>query len=308
VTDAGRSLVAVENLTVSRGRVEVLHDVGFSMQAGEIVALLGPNGAGKSTLLSAMGGMLKPGSGRIVCAGRVATVMQSAGLARRSARANVELAMAWWGVPRSQRRKRAMAALDLMQAAHLARRPARALSGGEQRRIHLARAVAVSPDLLLLDEPFDGLDPDTHRRLRHDTARALRDAGSAVIIVLHERSDAWAMADRVLVLIDGRIRADGAPQAVIDSPPSSDVARFLGYDGTLSTERGTLHTRPRHVRIAPDGDVAGTVIDSYAVEDGVRLHIRTERGDVWAAHDAFDVTDGDEVRLRIEGGVEFADS
>lgn len=118
-----------------------------------------------------------------------------------------------------------------MQGAHLAKRPAHTLSGGEQRRVHLARAVGIGADLLLLDEPFDGLDPSTHAALREDTADALRGADGAALVVLHDRIDAWAVADRIVVLIDGRVRADGAPQPILNNPPTAAVARFLGYDG-----------------------------------------------------------------------------
>ena len=147
-----------EGLVVRRGETEVLHDVSVRIAAGEIVAILGPNGAGKSTLLATLDGALTPSAGRVERRGRTAMIMQSPGLARRSVRANVEIAMAWWGVPRRHRRRDAVTALQRMRADHLAARPALQLSGGEQRRVHLARALAVAPAVLLLDAPFDGLE------------------------------------------------------------------------------------------------------------------------------------------------------
>ena len=111
--------------------------------------------------------------------------------------------------------------------------------------------------MLLLDEPFDGLD-QTHADLRDDTVAALRADNGAAVVVLHDRGDAWAMADRVVVLLDGRIHADGAPQAILEKAPTADVARFLGYDGELRTERGLLLTRSAHVRIDSDGPLTGT--------------------------------------------------
>ena len=302
--DAASVVVRACDLDVRHGRRTVLHDVELTVTAGETVALLGPNGAGKSTLLGALGGRL-PVSGTLERHGRIASVLQSPALARRSALANVELALAWWRVPRSARRGRALTALEQMNAAHLADRAALTLSGGEQRRIHLARAIAVSPDLMLLDEPFDGLDPQSHEALRDDTAAVLRAADSAVVIVLHDRADAWAVADRIVVLVEGRIAAVGAPQAVLDAPPTIEVARLLGYDGELHTPGATLVTRPVHVRIDSSGARRGTVTAIVPVEDGARLRIETGDGDVWARHSSVDVRPGDEVSFDLIGGASF---
>ena len=298
-------VLAGEDLRVRHGKVEVLRGVSLAVAPGETVAILGPNGAGKSTLLATLDGRLTPHAGQVRRLGRVATLMQSPGLARRSVRANVELAMAWWGVPRRQRRDGAASALERMQAGHLAGRSAQQLSGGEQRRVHLARALAVAPDVLLLDEPFDGLDPNTHAELRDDTAQALRASDGAVVVVLHDRGDAWAMADRIVLLIDGRVHADGPPQEILDRPPTAEVARFLGYDGELSREHGVLLTRAVHVRIDPDGPFEGAVTRVVAIEDGLRVRLDSDRGQVWCVHRDRDVRVGDRLRFRVDGGSEF---
>lgn len=305
MTDGTRPALVADALSVARGRRTVVHGVDLAVSPGETVAVLGPNGSGKSTLLAALQGTLGAASGTVTRHGRVATVMQSPGLARRSARANVEVAMAWWGVPRAQRRSRATEALERMRAGHLAGRNARTLSGGEQRRVHLARAVAVAPDVLLLDEPFGGLDPETHASVRDDTLAALRATGGAVVVVLHDRADAWAMADRLVVLLDGRITADGPPQAVLDAPPSAEVARFLGYDGELTDGAGVLLTRARHVRLDDAGDRHGTVTQVVPVEDGARVHLATADGDVWAHGDGRLVAVGAGARFRVDGGARY---
>lgn len=300
------ALLSLADVRVARGRQEVVRGVTLSVAPGEILAVLGPNGAGKSTLLEAVGGVL-PHTGTVTVDGRVATVMQAPGLARRPVRTNVELALAWWGVPRRDRRERAEAALRRMQADHLAHRQAGSLSGGERRRVHLARGVALRPDVLLLDEPFAGLDPEAHAALAEDTTSALRSgAGSgAVVVVLHDRADAWAMADRVLVMLDGRVAALGAPDELLAAPPTPDVARFLGYDGSLGDAEGTTLTRPRDVRLDPDGDRAGIVTQVVRLEDGARVEVRTEAGTVRALHPTAGVAVGDRVRLRLVGGVRF---
>ncbi len=193
-----------------------------------------------------------------------------------------------------------------MRAAELAGRAARSLSGGEQRRVHLARAVAVAPDVMLLDEPFDGLDPYSHTALRDDTTEALRDSASAVVVVLHERADAWAMADRIVIMFDGRIHADGPPQDLLERPPTPEVARFLGYDGELATDTGRLLTRAAHVRVQPDGTTAARVVRTIVIEDGLRVQLRTDRGELWSIHRGMDLRAGDDVMVSIDGGAQFS--
>ena len=167
-------LLACRGVGVDLGGRAVLDGVDLELRRGETVALLGPNGAGKSTLLAVLAGLTSPQRGSVERTGTVAAALQGAALAGRTAVANVELALAWWGVPRSARPARARAALAAAGAAALADRPARALSGGEARRVHLARALAVAPDVLLLDEPFAGLDPGTRADLLGDSLDALR--------------------------------------------------------------------------------------------------------------------------------------
>jgi ABC-type multidrug transport system ATPase subunit len=302
MSDAVATLTGV---SVRRGRRTVVHDLDLELRAGEVVVLLGPNGAGKSTIVEAIGGVIAPAAGSITRRGRVATVLQTPGLASRTVRANIDLAQSWWGVPRGERRERTDAALAQLGASHLERRQAGTLSGGERRRVHLARGLAVRPDLLLLDEPFAGLDPETHAALLQDTSTALRDAARAVLVVLHERADAWAVADRILVLIAGRIVADGAPAELLAAPPSIEVARFLGYDGQLAVADGVLVTRPPDVRIDPDGDLPATVARVTRLEDGARVELATEGGVLTALHPVADLAVGEQARVRIVGGVRF---
>jgi ABC-type sulfate/molybdate transport systems ATPase subunit len=302
------TLLEATSLRVRRGRDEVVRGIDLAVADGEVVAILGPNGAGKSTLLDTLGGILQPSAGTVHRHGRVATVMQSPGMARRSVLANVEIALAWWGVPRRDRRGRAREALIQMRAEHLGHRPAGALSGGERRRVHLARAVAVQPDVLLLDEPFAGLDPTSHAQLCDDTSSALRTAARGAVVVLHDRSEAWALADRILVMFGGEVVADGAPDDVLEHPPTREVARFLGYDGELRDENGgLLLTRPEHVRLNPSGDLSATVTRVVPVEDGARVDLLTDRGTLRGRTDGPRPVVGDEVLVTIVGGVRFAE-
>lgn len=304
--DPDGELLRLDAVSVRRGRRLVVHDVDLVVGAGEVVALLGPNGAGKSTLLEAIGGLVPAASGRRAVGGRVATVLQQPGLARRSVRANIELALSWWGVPRGQRRARAEAALELMRAAHLAHRPAAALSGGERRRVHVARGLAVRPDLLLLDEPFAGLDVETREALTADTAAAVREAAQGVVVVLHERADAWAMADRFVILEAGRVVADGAPRDLLATPPTAEVARFLGYDGELRVDDGLVLTRTRDVVVDPAGEWRLEVVRVVAHPDGALLDLRCAAGRLRAATaDPSGIAVGDEVAVRLDRPLTF---
>ncbi|ROQ37140.1 ABC-type sugar transport system ATPase subunit [Frondihabitans sp. PhB188] len=276
-------LVSVRDLEVARDGRPVLRGASFTIGDGEVVALLGPNGAGKSTLLSALTGLVTPSGGTFEIDGRIATALQTPGMARRSALANVELALGWWGVPRSERRPRARAALTQLAADHLADRRASLLSGGEQRRVHLARALAVDADVLLLDEPFAGLDGASRAALLNDTSSALRSRRGGTLVVAHDRAEAWALADRILVLLDGRIAADGPAQAVLDAPPTAEVARFLGYDGEILRDGQTVLTRAVHVRVTPGGSGERAIVTAVVpIEDGFRVALDVDGGRVHA--------------------------
>ena len=308
MTDAtlpARTLLRCDGVSVRRARREVVSGADLELRAGEIVALLGPNGAGKSTLLGALAGSLETSAGQIECHGRVAMALQAPDLARRSVMANVTAALGWWGVPRAERPARARRALEAMGAAHLAPRQAPTLSGGERRRVHLARVMAVEPDILLLDEPFAGLDAEVRATLLEDALSALRSDTRATLVVVHDRAEAWALADRLLILIDGRLVADGPPRELLEHPPSPSVARFLGYDGALSDGGETVMTRPPHVVLDPAGRLEATVTRATVLEDGFRLELTLAGGRLYALSPLPAPRVGETVRVRLNGGVRF---
>lgn len=299
-------VLRAETIDVSRGRRQIVHGVSLTLRRGELLALMGPNGAGKSTLLDALGGSLQPSAGTIERYGRVAVALQSPDLARRSVLANVKVALAWWGVPRGERGERALSALTAIGAEHLAQRPASDLSGGERRRVHLARVLALQPEVLMLDEPFAGLDAATRASLLDDTGAAIRTTAAAALVVVHDRAEAWALADRLAILMDGRLVAEGAPRALLEQPPSVAVARFLGFDGTLRESDGSLLlTRPQHVVVDPDGPQTARVRRMIPLEDGVRLELELDGGSVHALAPLPGPRSGEQVRVRLIGGVRF---
>jgi ABC-type cobalamin/Fe3+-siderophores transport system ATPase subunit len=300
-----RVLLACEDLSVRRGRREVVRGASLELRAGETVALLGPNGAGKSTLLDALAGALPPAAGRVERRGRVAVALQSADLARRSVMGNLVAALAWWGVPRAERRPRAERALAALGAAQLAGRRATELSGGERRRVHLARVLATEADVLLLDEPFAGLDAEVRADLLTDVAHVLRAPERATLVVVHDRAEAWALADRLLILIGGELVAEGPPRALLEAPPNPLVARFLGFDGELREDGRVRLTRPGHVQLDPAGPLPARVARVVPLEDGVRLELELAGGRLYAVAPLPGPALGDEVRVRLAGGVTF---
>ena len=302
---AREPLLRATGLTVRRDGREVVRDVDLELRPGEIVALLGPNGAGKSTLLDALAGVLDPAGGTIERNGRVAVALQAPDLARRTVLANLVLAQAWWGVTRGDRVPRARAALERIGAAHLAARPAAALSGGERRRVHLARVMALAPDVLMLDEPFAGLDAAIRAGLLADAIPALRGADRATLVVVHDRAEAWAIADRLLILIDGRLVADGAPRDLLRSPPTPQVARFLGYDGLVRDGADTVLTRPPDVALDPAGGLRARVAGAVALEDGFRLELELDGGRLFTVAGLDAPRLGDTVRVALRGGARF---
>jgi ABC-type sulfate/molybdate transport systems ATPase subunit len=312
------AMLLCEQLHFSRGDREVLAGIDLEVHAGEVVALIGPNGAGKSTLLQLIAGLLPPASGTVTTEGRVAAALQTPALARRTALANVELALTWWGTTRTrkERRERAHRALQSLNADALASRAAKTLSGGEARRVHLARVLAVEPDVLLLDEPFAGLDPSTRADLLYDAASVVRAPDRATVVVVHDRAEAWALADRVMVLIDGRVAAYGPPAAVFNQPPNEAVATFVGFAGRIECDGRINLYRPTDVRLDPGARgsadatsepamTTGTVTRRVPVEDGLRLELAVPGGSlvVLAPHPGPAV--GDTVAVSLDGGVSF---
>jgi ABC-type sulfate/molybdate transport systems ATPase subunit len=303
VSDA---LLEARGLCAARAGTTVVHDIEFTLRRGEVLAVLGPNGAGKSTLLAVLAGLIPPAAGSVTRHGRVAAALQAPALASRSARANVEAALAWWGVERRARRERALGALRAMGASHLRDRPAAGLSGGEARRVHLARAIALEPDVLLLDEPFAGLDAPTRAELLDDAVTALTDPRRATVVVVHDRAEAWALAHQVLVLLDGRAAAQGPVRELLEAPPTPDAAAFLGFSGRLEQPDGSVRMlRPGHVTVDPAGEIAATVTRRIPIEDGVRLELELPGGRLHAFAALPGPAPGDTVRLRLAGGVTF---
>lgn len=225
--------LTVESLCWRAREADVLRDVSLRIEAGTRTILLGPNGAGKSVLLRMLHGLLTPSGGRLIWATadsrRVrqghAMVFQRPVMLRRSTRENIEFALRIGGV-RDDLRATARAALDRVGLASLEDRPARLCSGGEQQRIALARAWALQPEVLFLDEPTASLDPAATRAIEEIIA-AMHRAGTTIVMTTHNLGQARRIADRVLFLHRGRLVEDTAATEFFQQPQSPEAAAFV---------------------------------------------------------------------------------
>ena len=222
------------------GDLTLLDDVSLTIKGGAPTAILGPNGAGKSTLLNIAMGLMRPTSGAVSWGGRSdpaplrrAMVFQSPVMLRRSVRGNILFALEQAGVARAQRETRLQGLLARVGLVGLAERPARRLSGGEQKRVALARALARDPDLLLLDEPTADLDPAATRSVEEIIAGAAA-SGVKILLVSHDAGQVRRLAGEVHFLVKGRLY-ESAPTAKFFSDKASPLAQSF-LRGDLITE------------------------------------------------------------------------
>jgi sulfate transport system ATP-binding protein len=245
--------IELRGIAKSFGQVTVVRGVDLRIATGELCVLLGPSGSGKSTLLRIIAGLEEPDDGRVLLHGEDVTradprrrgigfVFQHYALFRHLTVAeNVEFPLRVQKVPRAQRRARREELLELVGlAGYGGRRPGQ-LSGGQQQRVALARALAAAPRVLLLDEPFGALDARIRVELRHAIRSIHRELGITTVFVTHDQEEAFALADRLAVLADGRLLEVGAPPDLYLHPRQERVATFLGDANVLvgeASERG----------------------------------------------------------------------
>lgn len=235
------AIVEIRELLVRRGGRDALHVSSLDIEQGEVLALVGPNGAGKSTLLLALARLLYPERGQIVFAQRplgnwdaleyrrkLAFVFQDPLLLDLSVAQNVALGLGFRRVQKSDVTVRTRHWLQLLGIESLAPRRAVELSGGEAQRVSLARALVLDPELLLLDEPFAALDPPSRLRLLDDLSPLLSQDHRTTVLVTHDLKEAARLADRVAVIVGGRLRQVGSARQIKAHPADGDVAAFLG--------------------------------------------------------------------------------
>ncbi len=313
--------ITLHNIQKSFGPFRALRDIHLEIEGGELVALLGPSGCGKTTLLRIIAGLETPDAGQVLFHGEDATdrhvrerqvgfVFQHYALFRHMT-VFENVAFGLRVRPRASRpaeaeiRERVHRLLQLVQLDWLADRYPSQLSGGQRQRIALARALAVEPKVLLLDEPFGALDAKVRKDLRRWLRRLHDELHVTSVFVTHDQEEALEVADRVVVLNAGRIEQIGTPEAVYDHPATPFVYEFLGdvnlfhgrvHDGHASLgearirldggppqlERAAFYARPHEIDIlreAPDADgIAATVQDIRPLGATVRVELERRDG------------------------------
>ncbi|WP_238007175.1 ABC transporter ATP-binding protein [Dactylosporangium sp. AC04546] len=308
------------HLVVDRGTFRL--DIDLRIAAGEVVALLGPNGAGKTTALRALAGLQPLSTGHVRIGGddvtRVAPERRPIGVVFQdyllfphlTALDNVAFGPRRHGLHRRAARAQAEAWLARVGLAEHARRKPRQLSGGQAQRVALARALAVDPVLLLLDEPLAALDARTRLETRAELHRHLADHPGATLLVTHDPLDALVLADRLVIVEDGRVVQDGDAAAVTARPRTDYVARLVGLNLYRGHADGTAVELPGGFTLTCDDRLQG---DAFVVfrPAAVALHPHQPDGsprNTWPATIAGIQRHGDNLRVQLDGPIPaFAD-
>ena len=281
-------IISVHGLRVAYGANEVLKGIDLSIAPGSFVALLGASGCGKTTLLRTLSGFTPASAGSITVKGRdilrepperrgMAMVFQSYALwPHMSVAQNMGYGLKLRRVPRTEIDKRVSDLLQMLGLQGYGNRSVTELSGGQRQRVALGRALAVEPQILLLDEPLSNLDARIRLQMRHEIRSIQRQLGVTAILVTHDREEAMVMADQVVILDQGRIAQIGSPEEVFQRPQTPYVASFMGAENIIDCEAAADGDAVQ-LRIArvPQATVRCTA--AQAVVGEVQVHFRSEQ-------------------------------
>jgi len=278
--------IDIHDVTKAFGEFTALHGVSLEVPQGSLTALLGPSGSGKSTLLRIIAGLERPDSGRVVIDGDDVTTARPqdrcigfvfqhyAAFAHMTVRENIAFGLRIRKRPREEIRARVDELLSLVGLTPWAGQRPGQLSGGQRQRMALARALAVQPQVLLLDEPFGALDANVRAELRRWLRRLHDEQGVTTVLVTHDQEEAMEVADTIAVMNEGRIEQVGAPREVYDKPATDFVMGFLGPVSTIDGKR----VRPHDVTVSliPEGDDAIEAMVARVVHLGFEVRIELE--------------------------------
>ena len=305
-------MLQLKNINKRFGSKTVAQDINLSVEAGEILAVLGRSGCGKSTLLKTIVGLVRPDSGEVWLNGDNITDMPSekrnislmfqdyALLPHLSALDNVGFGLKMRRLPKADIEEQSMQALRDIGLEHEAQRKPESLSGGEQQRLALARALITRPSLLLLDEAFSSLDTHLRHHLRTLTAERIRSQNIPAILVTHSAEEACTMADTIAIMHEGRILQHGTPETLIRRPVNAQAALLLGLANT-----GDTRYIPQHaIRFDPNG-TAVRISEAVPLAEGTRLTlVHPQYGDlIWyphADHDTDKPQTGQEILISVD--------
>ena len=240
------AILKAENIIVMRDKKKVLSVDQISIENGEILAVIGPNGAGKSTLLMALSTLLPLSSGQIFFEEKpfqsqdklkfrrqIGMVLQDPLLLDTSVSENIGTGLRFRGIKESDIKKEVAIWAENLNISHLLNRKSKQLSGGEAQRVSLARALALKPKILFLDEPFSAFDAPTRVKLIADFQRVQHENRVTTLFVTHNLDEALVLADRVAIIMAGKIRQVGAPHNVFTAPADREVAQFVGVESII---------------------------------------------------------------------------
>lgn len=277
-------VLSVEGLSFSYGSRIVLSAVDLTVAPGELVAILGPSGSGKSTLMRLIAGLERPSAGHIAIGGaRVADARASLPAECRGLGLVFQedalfphltildnVAFGLRRLARAERRRRALEVLDRLGLANRADDWPHRLSGGEQQRVAVARALAPRPALILMDEPFSRLDSELRRQIREDVVAVLRDTGVGVVLVTHDAEEAMTSADRLVLMADGCVLQTGTPEVCYHRPVSLQAGRLLGPLNVVPVEVGDKGVHTPFGWMAIDAPQSGAAELAFRPEAVVR--------------------------------------
>ncbi len=283
--------IEVRGVTKHYGDFVALEDINVSMPTGQLTALLGPSGGGKSTLLRIIAGLETADSGTVQIAGKEAThlppqkrnvgfVFQHYAVFKHmSVAKNVAFGLEIRKRPKAEVKEKVAELLKLVHLSQFENRLPAQLSGGQRQRLALARALAVEPNVLLLDEPFGALDAKVRKELRDWLRRLHDEVHVTTVFVTHDQEEAMEVADEIVVINDGRVEQIGTPDQLYDEPANDFVMGFLGE----VTKLGHISLRPHDVDVTLEpglvkGAIGGTVTRHVRVGFEVRLTVTTDDG------------------------------
>jgi tungstate transport system ATP-binding protein len=257
------SVLECRDLIVKYGSRTVLDVSSISVKDHQVLGLIGPNGSGKTTLLLCLALLLKPSSGHVLYRGvpvtadrtltamrrRFAVAFQEPLLLNGTVWENVTLGLKLRGIRNPERSRRAQFWLERFGIAGLARQTARTLSGGEAQRANLARAFALQPEVLFLDEPFAAVDAPTRQSLFGDMYNILQETRCTTVMVTHDRNEAQTLSQHIVMLVKGRIIQDGTPRDIFSAPASSEVANFVGMENIIPGTVISIHDCLAEVKV-----------------------------------------------------------
>ena len=286
--------------------VHAVANLDLDVHAGEFFSMLGPSGSGKTTVLRLIAGFESASTGSISIESQdvtdlapfdrpVNTVFQDYALfPHMSIQENVEYGLRTRKVPKAERAKQALEAIDSVKLSHLSQRLPHQLSGGQRQRIALARALVLRPKVLLLDEPLGALDKQLREEMQVELKRIQREAGITFIFVTHDQEEAMRMSDRIAVFNAGAIEQIGTPQEVYERPQTKFVASFLGvsniFSGDVAQEifgsSTMVNIRPERIKLVPattkpqanERGVVGTIVESSYIGASTIFLVQTESG------------------------------